>query len=108
MHVPINFKFPNNISEWQMGFNSAFKGLTFMDDYAGTFEDTRTDVTRRTASAAGSLNYLNCRLFSSYKLHITEDLSNIYNTVLDVARDLHGRSVCRHEATHGHCSVLVV
>jgi len=28
MHVPINVKTPNNISEWQMGFNSAFKGLT--------------------------------------------------------------------------------
>ena len=28
MHVPINVKSPNNISEWQMGFNSAFKGLT--------------------------------------------------------------------------------
>jgi hypothetical protein len=27
MQVPINFKSPNNISEWQMGFNSAFKGL---------------------------------------------------------------------------------
>jgi len=27
MHVTINFKSPNNISEWQMGFNSAFKGL---------------------------------------------------------------------------------
>jgi hypothetical protein len=27
MHVPINFKSPNNISRWQMGFNSAFKGL---------------------------------------------------------------------------------
>ena len=23
----MNVKFPNNISEWQMGFNSAFKGL---------------------------------------------------------------------------------
>ena len=29
MHVPINVKSPNNISEWQMGFNSAFKGLMF-------------------------------------------------------------------------------
>ena len=28
MHVPINVKSRNNISEWQMGFNSAFKGLT--------------------------------------------------------------------------------
>jgi hypothetical protein len=27
MHVPTNVKSPNNISKWQMGFNSAFKGL---------------------------------------------------------------------------------
>jgi hypothetical protein len=27
MHVPINVKSPNNISKWQMGFNSAFEGL---------------------------------------------------------------------------------
>ena len=27
MHVLINVKSPNNISEWQMGFNSAFKVL---------------------------------------------------------------------------------
>jgi len=30
MHGPINVKTPNNISEWQMGFNSAFKGLTYI------------------------------------------------------------------------------
>jgi len=30
MHVPINIKSPNNISEWQMGFNSAFKGLNIV------------------------------------------------------------------------------
>ena len=28
MHGTINVKSPNNISEWQMGFNSAFKGLS--------------------------------------------------------------------------------
>jgi hypothetical protein len=28
MHVPINVKYPKNISEWQMEFNSAFKGLS--------------------------------------------------------------------------------
>jgi hypothetical protein len=28
MHLPINVKSPNNISKWQVGFNSAFKGLT--------------------------------------------------------------------------------
>jgi hypothetical protein len=27
MHGPINFKSPKNTSKWQMGFNSAFKGL---------------------------------------------------------------------------------
>ena len=33
MHVPINVKSPNNISEWQMGFNSAFKGLNLYKTY---------------------------------------------------------------------------
>jgi hypothetical protein len=27
MHGPINVKSPNNTSKWQMGFNSALKGL---------------------------------------------------------------------------------
>ena len=27
MHGPINVKSPNNTSKWQMGFNSAIKGL---------------------------------------------------------------------------------
>jgi hypothetical protein len=27
MHGPINVKSPNNTIKWQMGFNSAFKGL---------------------------------------------------------------------------------
>jgi hypothetical protein len=31
MHVPINVKSPNNTSKWQMGFNSAFKGLILID-----------------------------------------------------------------------------
>jgi archaellum biogenesis protein FlaJ (TadC family) len=30
MHLPINVKSPNNISKWQIGFNSAFKGLMFV------------------------------------------------------------------------------
>jgi hypothetical protein len=35
MPVPINVKSPNNISKWQMGFNSAFKGLTSALDHGG-------------------------------------------------------------------------
>jgi hypothetical protein len=31
MHGPINVKSPNNTSKWQMGFNSAFKGLIKFD-----------------------------------------------------------------------------
>jgi hypothetical protein len=27
MHGPINVKSPNNISKWQIGFNSAFMGF---------------------------------------------------------------------------------
>jgi hypothetical protein len=30
MHGPINVKYPNNTSKWQMGFNSAFKRLIFI------------------------------------------------------------------------------
>jgi hypothetical protein len=29
MHGHINFKSPNNTNKWQMGFNSAFKGLIY-------------------------------------------------------------------------------
>jgi hypothetical protein len=36
MHGPINVKSPNNINRWQMGFNSAFKGLN-------KYKDMKTD-----------------------------------------------------------------
>jgi hypothetical protein len=35
MHGPINVKSPNNTSKWQMGFNSAFKGLKRLLDLWG-------------------------------------------------------------------------
>jgi len=41
MHGPINVKSPNNISEWQMGFNSAFKGLTMLNTSAFIAISTR-------------------------------------------------------------------
>jgi hypothetical protein len=31
MHGTMNVKSPNNTSKWQMGFNSAFKGLTLVE-----------------------------------------------------------------------------
>jgi hypothetical protein len=42
MHLPINVKSPNNISKWQMAFNSAFKGLncwTSSSDISGYHAD---------------------------------------------------------------------
>jgi len=30
MHGPMNVKSPNNTSKWEMGFNSAFKGLILL------------------------------------------------------------------------------
>jgi hypothetical protein len=39
MHLPINVKSPNNISKWQMGFNSAFKGLIQKVIKASSFKD---------------------------------------------------------------------
>jgi hypothetical protein len=29
MHGPMKVKSPNNTNKWQMGFNSAFKGLKY-------------------------------------------------------------------------------
>ena len=47
MHGPINVKSPNNISEWQMGFNSAFTGLS------------KDHVTKHAMQIARSLNKKN-------------------------------------------------
>jgi len=49
MHGPINVKSPNNISEWQMGFNSAFIRVN-------TIICTQTDVLNDIDSAQISYN----------------------------------------------------
>jgi hypothetical protein len=40
MHLPINVKSPNNISKWQMEFNSAFKGLNVTDQVSNPYKTT--------------------------------------------------------------------
>jgi hypothetical protein len=40
MHGPINVKSPNNISKWQMRFNSAFKGLINSAEISSTPGDS--------------------------------------------------------------------
>ena len=39
MHGPINVKSPNNTSKWQIGFNSAFKGLNIVILHLSAYED---------------------------------------------------------------------
>ena len=39
MHGPMNVKSPNNTSKWQMGFNSAFKGLSIHEFACKTEEN---------------------------------------------------------------------
>jgi hypothetical protein len=41
MHGPINVISPNNSGKWQMGFNSAFRGL--IRSGKGTLETNKTD-----------------------------------------------------------------
>jgi hypothetical protein len=38
MHLPINVKSPNNISKWQVGFNSVFKRLKLRRPWLGLTE----------------------------------------------------------------------
>jgi hypothetical protein len=39
MHGPIDVKSPNNTSKWQVGFNSAFKGLMLYDESPTIFKE---------------------------------------------------------------------
>jgi hypothetical protein len=48
MHGPINLKSPNNINKWQMGFNSAFKGLTNTEKYYFFRESNHISSSSRT------------------------------------------------------------
>jgi hypothetical protein len=59
MHVLINVKSPNNISKWQIGFNSAFKGLTH-----GNTTTTTTTTTTSTINSCDSETD-NSHLFSA-------------------------------------------
>jgi hypothetical protein len=43
MHGPINVKSPNNTTKWQMGFNSAFKGLIHETHLDVVHEDFNKD-----------------------------------------------------------------
>jgi hypothetical protein len=46
MHGPMNVKFPNNTSKWQMGFNSALKGLKWEIFRTNVVEKIKTHILR--------------------------------------------------------------
>jgi hypothetical protein len=70
MHVPINVKSPNNISEWNMEFNSAFKGLTESSSVEKSEEH-------------GSIFVFNCASLLKYVLGSGCRLLPFVNPVLD-------------------------
>jgi hypothetical protein len=63
MHGPINFKSPNNTSKWQIGFNSAFKGLrritTLMVETRQVSENWNIDLTM-TQLIAADVSVITC------------------------------------------------
>jgi hypothetical protein len=65
MHGPINYKSPNNISKWQMGFNSAFKGLS---------EDSRRRVFE---------NRVVRRIFGPKRKEVTGEWRKLHNEKLN-------------------------
>jgi hypothetical protein len=54
MHGPINVKSPNNTSKWQMGFNSAFKGLIILNTFS---HDSAKFVTTDFVAACKNRSY---------------------------------------------------
>jgi hypothetical protein len=53
MHLPINVKSLNNISKWQMGFNSAFKGLMSINVNENVFMTITITILVRWVSVDG-------------------------------------------------------
>jgi len=62
MHVPINVKSPNNISEWQMGFNSAFKGLIVIIPSAISWSPLNTETKKKILLNAGNRPPTRCNM----------------------------------------------
>jgi hypothetical protein len=57
MHGPINVKSPNNISKWQMGFNSAFEGLKGAEEISlNAKKQTQTESISKQVNAIPKLD----------------------------------------------------
>jgi hypothetical protein len=70
MHGPINVKSPNKTSKWQMGFNSAFKGLILFQGGARSIH---------TAARYGHVGIINTLLQKGEKVDVTTNVSGELN-----------------------------
>ena len=77
MRVPINVKSPDNTSKWQMGFNSAFKGLTDRPTYKNALVVPRAGPTNVTAVPAVSVFYHKTGLFCVLRLAPSTSIGTI-------------------------------
>jgi hypothetical protein len=100
MHGHINVKSPNNINKWQMGFNSAFKGLNYIDilnmpiSAIELFREIKWDKTptRRTITFKKFKRFLFIHLYTA---------QHVSGTVVPIIRSL---SFTAHAASV-HCVV---
>jgi hypothetical protein len=133
MHLPINVKSPNNISKWQMGFNSTFKGL-IASFYLRMNILQRTDFHRYNTSM-WRLRLSNCNInlrlntnHSQYNrhnlvwLHSCKDIDSYKNTLSCAAHvNVYMYQLTRHDIgeasdirveflidCHSHCIQSVV
>jgi hypothetical protein len=120
MHVPINVKSSNNISKWQMGFNSAFKWLMFCWTWGNTGQNSSSTLfsLRRVASYSRCCTWLLpcckeliksvCQIWVTLLLNIIcGNLRHIYRLTRSgpVPSGLHSLWLCpsRHEEKNCLC-----
>jgi hypothetical protein len=92
MHGPINVKSPNNISKWQMGFNSAFKGLIYYNNISSAFfsrtyrADAQLDCLKNNFKFALKLTIKGSYMFRCVKHHPqgAQNLSLVKVTIVKI------------------------
>ena len=84
MHVPINVKSPNNISEWQMGFNSAFKGLTYLSRLSGCPKSSQRDAPSSGISLFGTKSNQQVLNLANWRTRLLEQMQKSESTGLEI------------------------
>jgi hypothetical protein len=72
MHGPIKVKSPNNINKWQMGFNSAFKGLIEVHCFCVSWNESAPQSLLYYASR----NHLHFTIKATFAPHMFSEISS--------------------------------